>query len=93
MSQAWAGGPAWIPGRGIAAVTVDSARQAIELIRRGHGHGPTLRAAGEVIVEADMPELPVGIDGETVIMPAPARCTIRPKVLTVLGRVCQRTAG
>ena len=65
-------------------MTVDSARQAIELMRRGNGRGLTLVAAEEVIVDANTPEVPVGIDGETVIMPAPVRCTIRPQVLRVL---------
>jgi diacylglycerol kinase family enzyme len=69
---------------GIVAVTVDSARQAIELMRRGNGRGLTLAAAKEVIVDANSPEVPVGIDGETVMMPAPVRCTIRPRVLRVL---------
>lgn len=69
---------------GIVAVTVDSARQAIELMRRGNGRGLTLAAEKEVIVDANAPEVPVGIDGETVMMPAPVRCTIRPRVLRVL---------
>ena len=34
--------------------------------------------ADEVIVDADAPEIPVGIDGETVMMPTPVRCAIRP---------------
>jgi hypothetical protein len=39
--------------------------------------------ADEVVVDADAPEIPVGIDGETVMMPTPVRCTIRPKALRV----------
>ena len=39
--------------------------------------------AEEVVVDADVPEIPVGIDGETVMMPTPVRCTIRPKALRV----------
>lgn len=69
---------------GFIAVTVDSARQAAGLIRRGKGRGLTLGAAKEVLVDADAPEVPVGIDGETVMMPTPVRCTIRPRVLRVL---------
>jgi len=30
------------------------------------------------------PEIPVGIDGETVLLPAPVRCTIRPGALRVV---------
>jgi diacylglycerol kinase family enzyme len=63
---------------GVVAVLVDSARQAVELVRRGHGAGLVTVAADEVVVEADVPQIPVGIDGETIMMPAPVRCTIRP---------------
>ena len=64
-------------------MTVDSARQAIELLRRGRGNGLTLLTADEVVVDANVPEIPVGIDGETVMMATPVRCTIRPRALRV----------
>ena len=35
------------------------------------------------MVDADVAEIPVGIDGETVKMAAPVRCTIRPRALRV----------
>ncbi len=69
---------------GFIAVTVGSARQAAGLIRRGQGRGLTLGATTEIIVDADAPEVPVGIDGETVMMPTPVRCAIRPLALRVL---------
>jgi diacylglycerol kinase family enzyme len=69
---------------GFVGVTVDSAGQAIGLIRRGKGHGLTFGTAKEVTVDANAPEVPVGVDGETIMMPAPVRCTIRPGVLRVL---------
>jgi len=69
---------------GVVAVLVDSARQAVELIRRGHGAGLVALAADEVVVEADVPQIPVGIDGETIMMPAPVRCAIRPRALRVI---------
>ena len=69
---------------GMVAVRVDTARQAIGLIRRGHGQGLTSLTADEVIVRADEPEIPVGIDGETVMMPTPVRCAIRPGALRVV---------
>ena len=69
---------------GVIAVLVDSGRQAVELIRRGHGHGLTVVTAEQVVVEADVPEIPVGIDGETIMMPAPVRCAIRPRALRVI---------
>jgi diacylglycerol kinase family enzyme len=68
---------------GIVAVTVDSARQAVELLRRGRGHGVTVLTAPEVVVDADTAEIPIGIDGETVTMATPVRCTIRPRALRV----------
>ncbi|HET7248028.1 MAG TPA: hypothetical protein VFJ07_24685, partial [Streptosporangiaceae bacterium] len=69
---------------GVVAVRVDSARQAAGLIRRGHGTGLTTLTAEEVTVNADAPQIPVGIDGETVMLSAPVRCTIRPRALRVV---------
>ena len=69
---------------GMVAVRVDSAGQAIGLIRRGRGQGLTSLTADEVVVHADEPEIPVGIDGETVMMPTPVRCAIRPAALRVV---------
>jgi diacylglycerol kinase family enzyme len=68
---------------GVIAVTVNNALQAVMLLRGAKGQGLTVLRAGEVVVDADVPEIPVGIDGETVMMPTPVRCTIRPKVLRV----------
>ena len=69
---------------GVVAVRVDSARQAAGLVRRGHGTGLAVLTADEVIVDADVPEIPVGIDGETVMLPTPVRCTIQPRALRVV---------
>jgi diacylglycerol kinase family enzyme len=69
---------------GVVAVRVDSARQAVDLVRRGHGNGLKTLTAAEVTVDADVPEIPVGIDGETVMMPTPVRCAIRPGALRVV---------
>jgi diacylglycerol kinase family enzyme len=68
---------------GVVAVTVDSALQAATLLRGARGQGLTTLTADEVVVDAEVPEVPVGIDGETVMMPTPVRCTIRPKALRV----------
>ena len=69
---------------GAVAVRVDSARQAIGLLRRGHGQGLTVLTAGEVTIDADAAQIPVGIDGETVMLPTPVRCVIRPRALRVV---------
>jgi diacylglycerol kinase family enzyme len=68
---------------GVIAVTVSNALQAVMLLRGAQGQGLTVLTAGEVVVDADAPEIPVGIDGETVMMPTPVRCAIRPKALRV----------
>jgi diacylglycerol kinase family enzyme len=68
---------------GVVAVTVNSALQAAGLLRGARGPGLTTLTAGQVVVDADAPEIPVGIDGETVLMPTPVRCTSRPKALRV----------
>src|SRR5208337_889285 len=69
---------------GVVAIRVGSARQAIGLLRRGHGPGLTALTAGEVTVDADAPQIPVGIDGETVMLPTPVRCVIQPRALRVV---------
>ena len=58
--------------------------QAVALINRRHDHGLTALTGNEVVIDADQPEIPVGIDGETVLMPTPVRCTVRPGALRVL---------
>jgi len=68
---------------GMITVTVSNALQAVMLLRGAQGQGVTAVTAEEVVVEADAPEIPVGIDGETVMMATPVRCTIRPKVLRI----------
>ena len=69
---------------GVVAILVSSGRQAAGLARRGHGEGLVVLAADEVVVDADVPQIPVGIDGETVLMPTPVRCRIRPRALRVI---------
>ena len=69
---------------GVVAIRVDSARQAAGLIRRGHGTGVTVLTAGQVTVDADTPQIPVGIDGETVMLPTPVHCTTQPRALRVV---------
>ena len=68
---------------GVVAVTVNNALQAAGLLRGARGPGLITLTAAEVVVEAGAPEIPVGIDGETVLMPTPVRCTVRPKALRV----------
>jgi diacylglycerol kinase family enzyme len=68
---------------GVIAVRVDTARQAVGLLNGAHRRGLVRVQAREVVVSADEPAIPVGIDGETVRLPAPVRCTVRPGALRV----------
>jgi diacylglycerol kinase family enzyme len=68
---------------GVVAVTVDNAVQAVGLLRRGQGAGVSVFTAAQVVIDADAAEIPVGIDGETVMMATPVRCAIRPRALRV----------
>ncbi|AZZ82873.1 diacylglycerol kinase [Gordonia alkanivorans] len=68
---------------GVVTVSVADTRQAVGLLRRGHGQGLVQRTATEVVVEADAAEIPVGIDGESVRLRTPVRCTISPAALRV----------
>ncbi|MEU7906528.1 diacylglycerol kinase family protein [Actinoplanes sp. NPDC049118] len=68
---------------GLVAITVSNARQAVGLLRRSHQRGLIRLTGAEVVVDADAPEIPVGIDGEAILMPTPVRCTTVPRVLRV----------
>jgi hypothetical protein len=65
---------------GIVVITVNSAMGAVGLLGGG---GVMALVADEVVVDADEPEIPVGIDGETVMMRTPVRCAVRPGALRV----------
>src|SRR3954447_2042322 len=68
---------------GVIAVRVDTAREAVGLLGGAHRRGLRLAEAPEVVVTADVPEIPVGIDGETVTLATPVRCTTRPGALRI----------
>jgi diacylglycerol kinase family enzyme len=68
---------------GVISVRVDTARQAVGLLQGAHQRGLGRAETPEVVVTADVPEIPVGIDGETVRLPTPVRCTVRPGALRV----------
>jgi diacylglycerol kinase family enzyme len=67
---------------GVVAVTVDSAVQAVELLRGHSARGVQRYLAREVVIDAD-DQIAVGVDGEAVMLPTPVRCTIRPLALRV----------
>jgi diacylglycerol kinase family enzyme len=70
---------------GILAVSVRNAADAAGLVggRRWWSKSITVLAAKEVVLEADVPSVPVGIDGEAIIVATPVRCTILPGALRV----------
>ncbi|MFL6160799.1 MAG: diacylglycerol/lipid kinase family protein [Jatrophihabitantaceae bacterium] len=68
---------------GVIAVTVDSAARAAQLISGARGKGLCALTAHEIVIDSDVAEIPVGIDGESVLMPTPVRCRVRPAVLRV----------
>ncbi|MEU4494974.1 diacylglycerol kinase family protein [Streptomyces sp. NPDC023998] len=68
---------------GVLGIKVDSAAQAVDMLRGEHARGLTVLTASEVVVDADEPEVQVGVDGEALTLPAPVRCVIRPRALRV----------
>ncbi|KUL28145.1 diacylglycerol/lipid kinase family protein [Actinoplanes awajinensis] len=69
---------------GVLAVTVRGAMDAAGLIgRRGRARALTVRAARSAVVDADTGEVPVGVDGEALLLPTPVHCAIRPGALRV----------
>lgn len=68
---------------GVVAVTVDSAADAVALLRGRRATGVRSYVAHEVVVDADAAEIPVGVDGEALMLTTPVRCTIQPSALRV----------
>jgi len=68
---------------GVVGVQVDSAQQAVGLLRGRRARGLSLGAATKVEITADTAQVAVGIDGEAVTMSAPVLCTVRPGALRV----------
>ncbi|OZG30752.1 diacylglycerol kinase [Williamsia sp. 1138] len=68
---------------GVVTLSVANTRQAVGLLRRAKVRGLTQHTTAEVVIEADTVEVPVGVDGETLMLTSPVRCTIEPGVLRV----------
>jgi diacylglycerol kinase family enzyme len=69
---------------GVVGVHVQGAAQAAALLRPlGRQGSMTALTACEVVIDSDRPQIPVGIDGEAVMLPVPVRCTIAPLALRV----------
>jgi diacylglycerol kinase family enzyme len=77
---------------GVVGVRVQGAAQAAALLHRAGRRGSlTALTAREVVISSDRPQIPVGIDGEAVVLRTPVRCTIEPGALRV--RVPARRPG
>ncbi|HET9633317.1 MAG TPA: diacylglycerol kinase family protein [Terrabacter sp.] len=68
---------------GVVSVSAASARQAVGLLRGATQHGLVSVTAPEAVISSEASEIPVGIDGESVMVPTPVRCSVRPKALRV----------
>ena len=68
---------------GLVILTVTNALQAARLLRGRSARGLQVLTTDEVVVESDTGEVAAGIDGESVVLPSPVRCSIRPHALTV----------
>ena len=68
---------------GVFAVAVTSTVQAVGLLAGTRLPGLTRLAGPEVVIDADTAQIPVGVDGEALVLDTPVRCTIRPAALRV----------
>src|SRR5580658_5709674 len=68
---------------GVVGVTVANARQAAGLLRGRHATGLSVLATEKIEISADVPQIPVGVDGESILMSTPVTCTISPGALRV----------
>lgn len=68
---------------GLVAISVANAWQAVGLLRGSRQRGLIRLTGAEVVVDSDAAEIPVGIDGEAILMPTPVRCTTVPRALRV----------
>ncbi|MFE7174292.1 diacylglycerol/lipid kinase family protein [Streptomyces sp. NPDC057616] len=69
---------------GAVGVVVNNAAQAAGLLRGRRAAGLTQATAAEVVVDADRPTIPAGIDGEALVLSVPVQCVVRPRALRVL---------
>jgi diacylglycerol kinase family enzyme len=68
---------------GVVGITVSSAAQAAGLLRGRHATGLKVLTTEEITISADAPQIPVGVDGESILMPTPVTCTVSPRALRV----------
>jgi diacylglycerol kinase family enzyme len=68
---------------GVIGVRAANAVQAARMLRGRKAAGLTLIVTEQVVVEADVEDVPAGVDGESVRLTTPVRCRVRPGALRV----------
>jgi diacylglycerol kinase family enzyme len=68
---------------GVVSVKVDSAWQAAGLLRGRNATGLKVLTTEQIKITSDEPRIPVGVDGESILMPTPVTCTVSPGALRV----------
>ncbi len=68
---------------GVIGIRVRNAAEAAGLLAGRHLPGITVMTTTEVVVDADAGQIPVGVDGEALLLDTPVHCTVQPGALRV----------
>jgi hypothetical protein len=69
---------------GVAAGRLDTATAAVGLLAPKRSQSiTTLISGGDVVIDSDAGNVPVGVDGEALVLDTPVRCSTRPLALRV----------
>jgi diacylglycerol kinase family enzyme len=68
---------------GLLAVSVEGTADAVDLARGLRSRAVRRATCPDVTVDSDDGELPVGVDGEALVLTTPVRCTLQPGALRV----------
>ena len=68
---------------GVVAGRLATVGGAIDILRRTRSRSVRVLTGTSAVIEADAAEIPVGVDGEALVLPTPVQCTIRPRALRV----------
>jgi diacylglycerol kinase family enzyme len=68
---------------GVVGVTVSNAAQAVDLLRGIRAAGVSVLTTKQIEITADTAQIPVGVDGESILMSTPVTCTVSPGALRV----------
>ncbi len=68
---------------GVVGVTVSNAAQAVDLLRGIRAAGVSVLTTKQIEITANTAQIPVGVDGESILMSTPVTCTVSPGALRV----------